>query len=161
MSSFLSSFGIELLLSLCDILSKKRPIQECFQWYIFCTDTVKITENINVNEKGTYEIKYSVTDENIETTKTVKVNVVSDYDYLSDYTWVSTETDYGTPRKNSNIKGRVNGDIKTFKKGFGIHANGKIVYDLSDKDYDTFEALLGVDMGIESQNNSIIKFKIV
>ena len=125
------------------------------------TDTVKITENINVNEKGTYEIKYSVTDENIETTKTVKVNVVSDYDYLSDYTWVSTETDYGTPRKNSNIKGRVNGDIKTFKKGFGIHANGKIVYDLSDKDYDTFEALLGVDMGIESQNNSSITFKIV
>ena len=123
--------------------------------------TVKITENINVNEKGTYEIKYSVTDENIETTKSVKVNVVSDYDYLSDYTWVSTETDYGTPRKNSNIKGRVNGDIKTFKKGFGIHANGKIVYDLSDKDYDTFEALLGVDMGIESQNNSSITFKIV
>lgn len=125
------------------------------------TDDIVITHNIDTSKKGTYEIKYSVTNENIETTKTVKVNVVSNYDYLSDYTWVSTETQFGTPRKNTNIKGRVNGEITTFEKGFGIHANGKIVYDLSDKDYDTFEALLGVDMNIESQTRSSITFKIV
>ena len=50
--------------------------------------------------------------------------------------------------------------VKTFDKGFGIHANGKITYDLSGKDYDNFEALLGVDMGIQSNNNSSITFEI-
>src|SRR5699024_4217918 len=68
---------------------------------------------------------------------------------------------YGTPRRNSNIKGRVNGEIKTFQKGMGIHANGKIVYDLSNMEYDNFEALLGVDMNIASQGNSSIKFNIL
>ena len=125
------------------------------------TDLVEINSNVNVNEKGTYEIEYSVNSENIETTQTVKVNVVSDYDYLSDYNWKSVETQYGTPRRNSNIKGRVNGEIKTFQKGMGIHANGKIVYDLSNMEYDNFEALLGVDMNIASQGNSSIKFNIL
>ena len=122
---------------------------------------VKVNHNIDVNQKGDYEITYSVTDENITTEKVIKVTVVSDYEYLADYEWESVATDYGTPRKNNNIKGRVNGEIKTFEKGFGIHANGKIMYDLSDNDYDTFEALLGVDMGIAAQNNSSITFKVV
>ncbi|RDY26734.1 DUF5011 domain-containing protein [Romboutsia weinsteinii] len=122
---------------------------------------VEVTSNVNQNEKGEYEVTYSVTDRGITVSKTVKVNVVSDYDYLSDSEWKSVETQYGSPRRNSNIKGRVNGDITTFEKGFGIHAKGKIVYDLSDKDYDTFEALLGVDVGIASQEKSSITFKIV
>lgn len=62
--------------------------------------------------------------------KTVEVEVVSDYDYLSDEEWTSVKTDWGTPRRNSNIKGRVNGELKEFEKGFGIHANGTITYDL-------------------------------
>lgn len=125
------------------------------------TNIVNITGNVDTNKKGQYELIYTIKDGDYTVTKTVKVNVVSSYDYLSDYDWVSAETEYGNPRKNENIKGRLNGEIKTFEKGFGIHANGKIVYDLSNKDFDTFEALVGVDMNIESQNNSSISFKIL
>ncbi|NGU17065.1 NPCBM/NEW2 domain-containing protein, partial [Clostridium perfringens] len=71
------------------------------------------------------------------------------------------ETQWGTPRRNTNIKGRLNGEVKTFDKGIGIHANGKVVYDLEGKDYDRFEALLGVDQTIEANNNSSISFKVI
>lgn len=124
-------------------------------------DSVEIKHNVNTNEKGIYTVTYSVTDEGIKVSKDMEVEVVSDYDYLSDEEWKSVETQWGTPRRNSNIKGRVNGYVKEFEKGFGIHANGNITYDLSNKDYDKFEALLGVDMDIAAQNNSSITFKIV
>ncbi|MGG7142120.1 NPCBM/NEW2 domain-containing protein [Clostridium nigeriense] len=125
------------------------------------TSKVEATHNVDINQKGEYQVKYKVTDEGITLEKIVSVEVVSDYDYLSDEEWTAVETQWGNPRRNTNIKGRVNGDIKSFEKGFGIHANGKITYDLSDKDYDNFEALLGVDMDIAAQNNSSIKFEII
>ncbi|VYT63202.1 DUF5011 domain-containing protein [Clostridium tertium] len=125
------------------------------------TSKVSVEQNVDTSKKGNYYVKYTVTDNEIEVEKTVKVEVVSDYDYLSDEEWTSAETVWGTPRRNSNIKGRVNGDVKDFEKGFGIHANGTITYDLSGKDYDNFEALLGVDASIEAQNNSSIKFEII
>lgn len=125
------------------------------------TSKVKIKHNVDTSKKGIYQIKYTVNDEGISVNKLVEVEVVSDYDYLSDEAWTSANTDWGTPRRNVSIKGRVNGDIKDFEKGFGIHANGTITYDLSGKDYDNFEALLGVDTGIAAQNNSSIKFEII
>lgn len=125
------------------------------------TSKVKVKHNVDTNKKGIYQVKYTVNDEGISVVKLVDARVVSDYDYLSDEEWTSAETVWGTPRRNTNIKGRINGDVKNFEKGFGIHANGTITYDLSDKDYDNFEALLGVDAGIAAQNNSSIKFEIL
>ena len=125
------------------------------------TSNVVINGEVNVNEKGTYPLEYTIDDNGVVVTKIVNVEVVSDYDYLSDMDWVSATTQYGTPRSNSNIKGRVNGEIKTFDKGIGIHANGKIIYDLSNVDYDNFEALVGVDMSIAAQSNSSISFKVI
>ncbi len=125
------------------------------------TSNVVINGEVNINEKGTYPLEYTIADNGVVVTKTVNVEVVSDYDYLSDTAWTNVTTQYGTPRRNSSIKGRVNGEIKIFDKGFGIHANGKITYDLSNVDYDNFEALVGVDMSIESQSNSSIVFKVI
>ena len=125
------------------------------------TSNVVINGEVNINEKGTYPVEYTIADNGVIVTKTVNVEVVSDYDYLSDTAWTNVTTQYGTPRRNSSIKGRVNGEIKSFDKGFGIHANGKITYDLSNVDYDNFEALVGVDMSIESQSNSSIVFKVI
>lgn len=125
------------------------------------TSKVEATHNVDTSKKGVYQVKYTVTDEGISAEKIIDVEVVSDYDYLSDEEWTSVATVWGTPRRNTNIKGRVNGDVKDFEKGFGIHANGTITYDLSNKDYDNFEALLGVDAGIEAQNKSSIKFEII
>ncbi|MDU5110717.1 MAG: NPCBM/NEW2 domain-containing protein [Clostridium sp.] len=125
------------------------------------TSKVFVEQNVDTSKIGNYYVKYIVTDNDIEVERVVKVEVVSDYDYLSDENWASVETQWGTPRRNTNIKGRVNGEEKEFEKGFGIHANGKIIYDLSGKDYDNFEALLGVDTSIAEQNNSSIKFEII
>lgn len=50
-------------------------------------------------------------------------------------------------------------NIKKFKKGVGIHANGKITYDLSDKDYDNFEALIGVDTAVGENDYSKRNFQ--
>lgn len=122
---------------------------------------VEIEHNVDTSQKGKYQVKYSVSDEGILVEKIVEVEVVSDYDYLSDSEWSAAQTQWGTPRRNTNIKGRVNGEVKDFEKGFGIHANGTITYDLADKDYDNFEVLLGVDAGIAVQNTSSIKFEII
>ena len=124
------------------------------------TEKVEFESDVDTTKHGNYKVKYTLKDNNTTTQKIVKVEVVSDYDYLSDFAWESTTTAWGTPRRNSNIQGRVNGDIKKFEKGFGIHANGKITYDLSDKQYNKFEALLGVDGSIQENSNSSVKFKI-
>lgn len=125
------------------------------------TSKVVINGQVNVNKKGIYPLEYTITDSGIVVTKTVNVEVVSDYDYLSDTAWTKVETQEGTPRRNSNIKGRVNGEVKEFEKGFSIHANGTITYDLSGGEYDRFEALVGVDNKIAPQDHSSVNFEIL
>lgn len=125
------------------------------------TSNVIVSGEVNINEKGTYPVEYTITDNGVVVTKTVNVQVVSDYEYLSDTAWTKVETQEGTPRRNSNIKGRVNGEVKEFEKGFSIHANGTITYDLSDGEYDSFEALVGVDNKIAPQDHSSVNFEIL
>ena len=125
------------------------------------TEKVEYESDVDTTKRGNYQVKYTVKDSGSTAQKILKVEVVSDYDYLSDFAWTSATTVWGTPRRNSNIQSRTNGDIKKFEKGFGIHANGKITYDLSDKEYDTFEALLGVDTSIQANKNSSVRFKII
>ncbi len=124
------------------------------------TSKVTVNGTINEKEKGSYPIELSVTDEGVTATKTIQVHVVSEYDYLSDMDWESGTTQYGTITKNNSIKGRVNEDIKSFDKGIRAHANATITYDLSNTEYDYFEALLGVDMNVAPQNHSSLKFII-
>ncbi|WP_122639476.1 NPCBM/NEW2 domain-containing protein [Romboutsia sp. Marseille-P6047] len=125
------------------------------------SSNIIIESNVNTSKKGNYQVKYTLVDNEVELSKTVDIEVVSSFDYLSDSDWESVETQHGTPRRNSNLKGRVNGEIKAFDKGIGIHANGKVVYNLEGKNYDTFEALVGVDGTIAAQDNSSITFKVV
>ena len=126
------------------------------------TSNVVINGEVNVNERGTYPVEYSITDNGIVVTKTINVEVVSDYDYLSDSEWTSARTDYGQVRKNNDLQLFINNEDKRFDKGFGIHANGEIVYDLSEKNYDKFEAFVGVSRStIHEQDNSSIIFSIL
>ena len=126
------------------------------------TSEIIINNGVNSSEKGIYQVEYVVTDEGITTKEMLTVNVVSDYDYLSDSQWQSVQTQWGTPSTNTNIQGKVNGTVNTFNKGISIHANGKVTYDLSGKDYDNFEALVGVNYGsIGRNNNSSITFKVI
>ena len=126
------------------------------------TSEIIINNGVNSSEKGIYQVEYVVTDEGITTKEMLTVNVVSDYDYLSDSQWQSVQTQWGTPSTNTNIQGKVNETVNTFNKGISIHANGKVTYDLSGKDYDNFEALVGVNYGsIGQNNNSSITFKVI
>lgn len=125
------------------------------------TNAVTVNHSVDMSQKGIYPVTFMAEGQGMTTAKTIKVEVVSDYDYLSDIEWTDVETVWGTPRRNENIKGRINGDIQTFEQGFGIHANGKITYDLTDLDYDRFEALIGVDMNIASQLNSSLQVKVI
>ncbi|WP_195987623.1 discoidin domain-containing protein [Clostridium sp. D53t1_180928_C8] len=127
------------------------------------SSNIQFESDVNLNKVGIYNVTCTVTDRDITVSDNIKVEVVSGYDYLSDYEWKSATTGYSPSpaRRNKNIKVRQLGEIKTFEKGFGVHANGKIVYDLSDKNYERFEAILGVDMGIVAQNNTSIEFKII
>ena len=124
-------------------------------------DDITVEGNVDTSTKGVYDLTYEVVSNGITVTKKSTVEVVSDYEYLSDREWVSATTDYGNIRKNNDLKLLVNGEVKNFDKGFGIHANGEIVYDLSDTDYDKFEAYIGVSRSIAEQNNSSITFSIL
>ena len=122
---------------------------------------IKVSSNVDINKKGRYTVTYEVIDHNIATKKTINVEVVSKYDYLSDKEWDKVQTQWGTPRRNNSIKGRMLGIVKNFEKGIAIHANGSVVYNLGEHNYEEFEAKFGVDMNIESQNNSSIIFNVI
>lgn len=122
---------------------------------------INVIQNVDTSKKGSYNVSYEVTSNDIKVTKNVIVEVVSDYDYLSDIEWTSSLTGYGSIRKNTDLKLFVNGEVKSFDKGIGLHANGELVYDLSGKDYDKFEAFIGVSRSIAEQNNSSIKISIL
>ena len=122
---------------------------------------IKVISNVDNNKKGSYTVTYEVKDNDVVANKTMNVDVVSKYDYLSDKEWKSVETQWGSPRRNKDIKGRALGEPKNYEKGISIHANGKVIYDLGEHNYDNFEVKVGVDMNIEPQNNSSISFKII
>ena len=124
------------------------------------TSNIKIENNVNPNKKGNYTVNYELTNEGQTTIRNIEVEVVSDYDYLSDLSWETIKTAWGIPRTNTNIQGMVHEQVTKFKKGIGIHANGKITYDLSDKDYQNFEALIGVDTAVGQNDYSSVTFKI-
>lgn len=122
---------------------------------------VKFTSNVDTERSGNYTVTYEVTADGSTTREIMNVDVVSKYDYLSDKEWVSSATEHGAPSRNNSVKGRTLGDIKNYDKGIRIHANGNLVYDLGEHNYDNFEVKVGVDMNVVQQNNSSITFKIV
>ncbi|MCI6668747.1 MAG: NPCBM/NEW2 domain-containing protein [Romboutsia timonensis] len=124
-------------------------------------DEIKCISDVDNTKKGNYTVTYEVEDKGSVTKKTMNVSVVSKYDYLSDSEWKSVQTGWGTPTRNNSIKGRLLGEIKEFDKGIRIHANGNVVYDLGEHNYDNLELMVGVDMNMEAQNNSSITFKVI
>ena len=130
------------------------------------SEFIKIDGSVDTNKKGNYQVTYTVTDDNFTSQKTLNVEVVTDYVYITDLFWESARTDYGTVNKDSSstnrdIKLTINGSNTSFKKGIGTHANSEIVYDLTDQNYEYFETYIGVDKNISEQDRSSIIFKIL
>lgn len=129
---------------------------------------IQVTTNgFNTNKTGIYQIEYTVTDSDHNVaTATRNVYVYSDEKFASDIGWKSAQTAYSTVNKDKSssggsIKVLTNGDVKEFAKGIGTHANSEIVYDLTDKNYDYFETLVGIDRNIAENGNSSVTFKVL
>ncbi|WP_332649054.1 NPCBM/NEW2 domain-containing protein [Lysinibacillus sp. 54212] len=129
---------------------------------------VQVNANgFTTSKTGTYTIEYAVTDsDNNVATKSKTIYVYSDAQFASDINWTSAQTTWSKVNKDKassggSLKLLVNGEKKEFAKGIGTHANSTIVYDLAGKNYDYFEAIVGVDQNIAANNNSTVTFKIV
>nr|WP_245339418.1 NPCBM/NEW2 domain-containing protein [Paenibacillus shirakamiensis] len=124
-------------------------------------------DEFNTKKTGTYPVKYTVTDKDGNTiSKTRTFVVYSATAYVSDVNWVSATTDYESVRKdksisNNPLKVLMDGQVQTFNKGIGTHANSEITYNLTNTRYDYFETLVGIDHNIPNQDNSSVIFKIM
>ncbi|UKS27834.1 discoidin domain-containing protein [Paenibacillus sp. HWE-109] len=70
--------------------------------------------------------------------------------YASDMNWVSATTGWGSVRKDSSVQDNVltlfdGMGSKSYTKGIGTHAYSEIVYDIANKGFEKFEAVVGVD----------------
>jgi len=131
------------------------------------TDQIKVHNNtVNTKQPGDYTIEYTVSDAagNNQTFK-LPVKVEYDFTYASDIDWKEITNSYGKTQKDRTINGQqiklTNGiESVVYKKGLGTHANSTIVYDVTDKAYDSFEAIIGVEHNIVANNSSSIVFSI-
>ena len=101
-------------------------------------------------------------------TKSVTIKSVAALDYLSDLEWTSgTSGDGGSIGKDVShsgaaiqLTGSGNAPV-TYEKGLGVHAPSEITYNIKDRGYTSFEAMVGVDY---SQNpdgfNASVTFKV-
>lgn len=101
-------------------------------------------------KKADIVIQASV-DGEILATKNVSIDI-GVVDYLSDLEWVSATAGYGTVQRDFESDGvspiRLTGEDGrpvTYKKGIGTHATSKIVYNIKNKGYTSFESMIGVD----------------
>lgn len=88
---------------------------------------------------------------------------LSDAPYLTDYSKVG----YGSITKNTNPAGGpihllVDGQDTTFAKGMGVHANGTLVYDISQyhNDYPNLSVYAGIDYSRKGTNTNGVIFSV-
>ena len=121
---------------------------------------VEVTNNVDTSKKGVYQVKYKINDQGIVVEKIVEVEVVSEYDYVSDLQEVSSRVGDGVLRKDKSIKGGTitllkDGSDFTYSKGIGAHANSEVVYNIENKGYDYFESYIGVDQSVKGTAASV------
>lgn len=124
------------------------------------TNTVSIKLNtVDVTKKGNYEIVYEVNNEGIKVTKSSKVIVTSDTQYISDMDAKSVNIQYGGLKKDTATPGTPitlvrQGLDATYAKGIGTHANSEVVYDIEGKGFDSFESYIGIDQNVKGKASS-------
>ncbi|NOV03591.1 NPCBM/NEW2 domain-containing protein [Paenibacillus planticolens] len=87
--------------------------------------------------------------------------------YASDLNWLSASSGWSTVKKDKSLDGNAirlmgsNGAV-TYGKGFGVHADSRIIFDISDKNYESFTALVGVDQEMaKSPSYADVEFKVL
>ncbi|MDU0202877.1 NPCBM/NEW2 domain-containing protein [Paenibacillus sp. MAH-36] len=87
--------------------------------------------------------------------------------YASDLNWLSASSGWSTVKKDKSLDGNAirlmggNGAV-TYEKGFGVHADSRIMFDISGKNYESFTALVGVDQEMaKSPSYADVEFKVL
>lgn len=87
--------------------------------------------------------------------------------YASDLAWLSASSGWSTVKKDKSLDGNAirlmgsNGAV-TYEKGFGVHADSRIMFDISGKNYESFTALVGVDQEMaKSPSYADVEFKVL
>ncbi|WP_313891334.1 NPCBM/NEW2 domain-containing protein [Psychrobacillus sp.] len=122
-------------------------------------DVVVKSSNVDVTNKGEYEVVYEITNADAKETKKTKVTVVSDYVYISDMNAQSVKVGWSELKKDKAPSGgpitllRQALDV-TYSKGIGVHANSEVVYNIEGKGFDFFESYIGIDQAMKEKASS-------
>ncbi|WP_192797491.1 NPCBM/NEW2 domain-containing protein [Psychrobacillus glaciei] len=122
-------------------------------------DVVVKSSNVDVMNKGEYEVVYEITNADAKETKTMKVTVASDYAYISDLNAKSVNVGWSTFKKDRAPAGGAitlvrQGLEVTYAKGIGVHASSEVVYDIEGKGFDFFESYIGIDQAMKGNTSS-------
>lgn len=145
-------------------LNQAFDVQDYVQAFTYngtdISDEVEVkSSTVNLKKKGQYELQVAVTNEGITSTKRIKVEVVSDFEYVSDLAPKSHNIQWGGLRLDKDPEGNTiellkNGVAKHYEKGIGAHANSQIVYNIEGKGYTQFESYIGIDQAMKGKNSS-------
>lgn len=118
-----------------------------------------IRNNVDMTQKGDYEVVYEVIDNDGVMTNSSKVSVVGDYDYVSDINWESAKVGWRTANKDQSPNGTTiqllnKGIDRAYEKGLGVHANSEVIYNIEGMDYASFEAYIGIDQSMRGSKSS-------
>ncbi|WP_040196176.1 NPCBM/NEW2 domain-containing protein [Candidatus Soleaferrea massiliensis] len=131
------------------------------------TGSVEMSTDFTSEQPGVYDVRYSVTDSDGNTTvETRTVAVTNAAVYASDVSWQQASIGWGSIGKDKAVSGnalRLNagdGSWKTYEKGIGTHAYSQITYDLTGKGFYAFESYIGVDGAMKNSGVSSITFEV-
>ncbi|GGJ98309.1 hypothetical protein GCM10007063_20760 [Lentibacillus kapialis] len=83
--------------------------------------------------------------------------------YLSDLDWENATIGWGNVHRDASVEGNpltLTGETDpiTYEKGLGTHAHSEITYDIDGKDYETFQAYVGLDR--EANATGTVNFQV-
>ncbi|WP_211750165.1 NPCBM/NEW2 domain-containing protein [Paenibacillus sp. Marseille-Q4541] len=123
------------------------------------SEVVVKSNNVDVTNKGNYEVVYEIKSGGATESKTAQVTVTSDYVYASDLNATSATVGWGSLKKDKAPADGIitlirQGLAATYAKGIGVHANSEVVYDIEGKGYDFFESYIGIDQAMKGKPSS-------
>lgn len=128
------------------------------------TDAVIVTENnVDISKKGNYSVTYEVADsQGNQTSLTTAVTVTGDSIYLSDMTPSAKSGYYKKnvdPSGSDTIRLKSGNQEVPYYNGIAAHANTTVTYKL-DKDYEYFEAYIGLDDAVRTRKAASVTFEV-
>lgn len=123
-----------------------------------------IKNNVDLTKNGVYEVTYEVTSNGETKVMSSSAEVVSEIDYLSDMSEVSSIVGWGSFRKDKSPGGKgitlfKDGLATNFTKGLGAHAASELIYNIENKGYNSFRAYAGID-GEVGLNKGLATFEV-